>query len=53
MIVVYVIGGLGNLMFKYAAARALSLHQEQPIRLDISGFDGYGFMVLLWAPCGY
>lgn len=42
MIIANVIGGLGNQMFQYAAARALSLQLEQPLRLDISWFDGYG-----------
>jgi hypothetical protein len=41
MIIANVIGGLGNQMFQYAAARSLSLQLEQPLRLDISMFDGY------------
>ena len=42
MIISQIIGGLGNQMFQYAAGRALSLAREQPLRLDIFGFDGYG-----------
>jgi len=42
VIVSQIIGGLGNQMFQYAAGRALSLRLGQPLRLDISGFDGYG-----------
>lgn len=42
MIIVNLIGGLGNQMFQYATGRALSLRLAQPLRLDISDFDGYG-----------
>lgn len=42
MIISQIIGGLGNQMFQYAAGRALSMAREQPLWLDISGFDGYG-----------
>lgn len=42
MIIVNLIGGLGNQMFQYATGRALSLRLSQSLRLDISGFDGYG-----------
>ena len=42
MIISQVIGGLGNQMFQYATGRALSLARGLPLRLDISGFDGYG-----------
>lgn len=42
VIVSQIIGGLGNQMFQYAAGRALSLKLKQPLRLDISGFAGYG-----------
>ena len=41
MIVTNIIGGLGNQMFQYAAGRALSLMNDQPLRLDVSTFDGY------------
>jgi hypothetical protein len=42
MIISQIIGGLGNQMFQYAAGRALSLGRGQSLRLDISGFAGYG-----------
>lgn len=42
MIIASIIGGLGNQMFQYAAARALALARGLPLRLDVSGFDGYG-----------
>lgn len=42
MVIVNIIGGLGNQMFQYAAGRALALARRQPLRLDISGFTGYG-----------
>lgn len=42
MIVSQIIGGLGNQMFQYAAGRALALKFGQSLRLDISGFAGYG-----------
>lgn len=41
MIISYIIGGLGNQMFQYAAGRALSLKHKQPLLLDISGFAHY------------
>ena len=42
MIITNIIGGLGNQMFQYAAGRALSLARGASLRLDISGFTGYG-----------
>lgn len=42
MIISHIIGGLGNQMFQYAVGRALSLERGQPLRLDVSGFAGYG-----------
>lgn len=42
MIIVNLIGGLGNQMFQYAAGRAVSLRLAAPLRLDVSGFAGYG-----------
>lgn len=42
MVVSNIIGGLGNQMFQYAAARALSLKLNSPLLLDISGFENYG-----------
>lgn len=41
MIVSKIIGGLGNQMFQYATARALTLRQSYELSLDISGFDDY------------
>jgi hypothetical protein len=42
MVISQIIGGLGNQMFQYAAGRALSLKNGQALRLDVSGFSGYG-----------
>lgn len=42
MLISHIIGGLGNQMFQYAAGRALSLTRAVPLKLDISGFEGYG-----------
>lgn len=42
MIFFHVIGGLGNQMFQYAAGRALAMARGLPLRLDVTGFDGYG-----------
>ncbi|MGO4666598.1 alpha-1,2-fucosyltransferase [Bosea sp. 2RAB26] len=36
-----VIGGLGNQMFQYAAARALALRRGAKVQLDLSAFDTY------------
>ena len=41
MIITKLIGGLGNQMFQYSIARALSLKKNTPFRLDVSGFDNY------------
>lgn len=41
MIIVDVIGGLGNQMFQYAAGRALSLKLRVPLKLDTRDFSGY------------
>ncbi len=41
MVISNIIGGLGNQMFQYAAGRALSLVRNEPLHLDISGFNGY------------
>jgi hypothetical protein len=35
------IGGLGNQMFQYAAARALALRRGAEVRLDVTGFENY------------
>jgi len=42
MILSRIIGGLGNQMFQYAVGRALSLRLSSSLRLDVTGFDGYG-----------
>lgn len=42
LIVSQILGGLGNQMFQYAAARALSLSSGRTLQLDISGFSNYG-----------
>lgn len=39
MIVVKLMGGLGNQMFQYAAGRALSLRRRAPLYLDVSWFE--------------
>ena len=41
MIVMRIIGGLGNQMFQYALGRRLSLEREEPLRLDTTGFATY------------
>src|ERR1700754_2157046 len=38
MIVVHLNGGLGNQLFQYASAKALSLHQQVPLLLEINSF---------------
>ncbi len=41
MIIGNIIGGLGNQMFQYAAARSLATARKQPLYLDLSDFSGY------------
>ncbi|ACT47940.1 alpha-1,2-fucosyltransferase [Methylotenera mobilis] len=41
MLVSRIIGGLGNQMFEYAAARAASLRISVQLKLDLSGFETY------------
>lgn len=41
MIAVQILGGLGNQMFQYAFARALSLSRRREVVLDCSEFPGY------------
>ena len=41
MIIVKLIGGLGNQLFQYAAARRISYINNIPIKLDISPFAAY------------
>lgn len=38
MIIARLLGGLGNQLFQYAAARAVALRHAQELRFDISGF---------------
>ena len=42
MVIVRLMGGLGNQMFQYAAARATSLRTGAPLRLDLSWFGDEG-----------
>jgi len=41
MIIVKLIGGLGNQMFQYAAGRNLAIKNNTILKLDISGFKDY------------
>jgi len=41
MVISHILGGIGNQMFQYAAARALSLTTKQPYYLDINDFSNY------------
>ncbi|OMQ09869.1 alpha-1,2-fucosyltransferase [[Flexibacter] sp. ATCC 35103] len=41
MIVVQLIGGLGNQLFQYAAAKAFALETEQKLYIDVSQFESY------------
>ncbi len=41
MIVVKLIGGLGNQMFQYALGRHLALKNNTELKLDITGFEEY------------
>ncbi len=41
MIIVKLIGGLGNQMFQYAVGRHLAIRNESILKLDISGFKNY------------
>ena len=41
MVVSYVLGGIGNQMFQYAAGRALALTNSQKLLLDLSDFSDY------------
>ncbi|MFC1626393.1 alpha-1,2-fucosyltransferase [Pseudomonadota bacterium] len=41
MIISRIIGGLGNQMFQYAAARSLAIRKQQPLFLDASDFTNY------------
>lgn len=39
MIIVKLIGGLGNQMFQYAAAKSLSIYHAVPLKLDITALE--------------
>lgn len=41
MIIGNILGGLGNQMFQYAAARSLATAKGKPLYLDLSDFPGY------------
>lgn len=41
MIIARIIGGLGNQLFQYACARALSTLHRVPLKLDVRGFQSY------------
>lgn len=41
MIIVRLIGGLGNQMFQYALGRSLALKNDAELKLDIIGFESY------------
>lgn len=43
MIIVQIIGGLGNQMFQYAAARSLSFEHQTKLKLDTREFAYHGF----------
>ena len=45
MVIVRLMGGLGNQMFQYAAARAISLRTGAQVKLDLSWFDDEGSCV--------
>ena len=45
MVIVRLMGGLGNQMFQYAAARATSLRTGSPLKVDLSWFDDEGSRV--------
>ena len=45
MIVAKIVGGLGNQLFEYAAARALALHFKTDLKLDLSFFNEPKFKV--------
>lgn len=42
MVIVNLIGGLGNQMFQYAAGRALTLARGEPLHVDVAGLGGIG-----------
>ena len=42
MIIVWVLGGLGNQLFQYALGRTLALKYNTNLKLDLSDFSAYG-----------
>jgi len=51
MIIVKISMGLGNQMFQYAAAKALSLEKNTMLKLDISTYSGYKLRKYELADC--
>ena len=41
MVIVRLIGGLGNQLFQYAAARNLAIYHDTELKLDNTLFDTY------------
>ncbi len=41
MVIVRIIGGLGNQMFQYAAGRGISMRNNDKLKLDLTPFDSY------------
>lgn len=41
LVIARLIGGLGNQLFQYAAARRISLRSGLPLKLDLGGFESY------------
>lgn len=41
MVIVGLIGGLGNQLFQYAAALAIAQRSGMPLKMDVSGFESY------------
>lgn len=41
MIIIRLIGGIGNQMFQYAAAKRLAVERKAELKLDVSAFDQY------------
>lgn len=42
MVIAQLLGGLGNQLFQYAAARRIAWAHNAPLKLDVSGFEHYG-----------
>ena len=41
MVIAHTIGGLGNQLFQYAAARSIAERFQVPVKLDVSAFSAY------------